>query len=87
MEFDSKQSKVDSLAKFRSNINELAAGMELAVIVNKKPMMGVQILQSKAKPVVSEPLRHRRDLAHHAGFRLGPQALSYPVAVIILTHI
>ena len=34
MEFDSKQSKVESLAKFRSNINELAAGIELAVIVN-----------------------------------------------------
>ena len=34
MEFDSKESKVETLAKFRSNIHELAAGMELAVVVN-----------------------------------------------------
>ena len=49
MEFDSKQSKVESLAKFRSNINELAAGMELAVIVNtdENTMMGIQIWQSQ----------------------------------------
>ena len=34
MEFDSNQSKVESLAKFRSNINDLAAGIELSVVIN-----------------------------------------------------
>ena len=49
MEFDSKESKVATLAKFRSNIHELAAGMELAVVVNtdENTMMGIQIWPSQ----------------------------------------
>ena len=50
MEFDSNQSKVESLAKFRSNINDLATGMELSVVVNtdENTMMAIQIWPDKA---------------------------------------
>jgi len=50
MEFDSNQSKVESLAKFRSNINELATGMELSVVVNtdENTMMAIQIWPDQA---------------------------------------
>ena len=49
MEFDSKEGKVESLAKFRSNINDLAAGLELSVVVNtdENTMMAIQIFQSQ----------------------------------------
>ena len=49
MEFDSKESKVETLAKSCSNIHKLAAGMELAVVVNtyENTMMGIQIWPSQ----------------------------------------
>ena len=50
MEFDSNQSKVESLAKFRSNINDLAAGIELSVVINtdENTMMAIQIWPDEA---------------------------------------
>ena len=50
MEFDSNQSKVESLAKFRSNINDLAAGIELSVVINtdENTMMAIQIWPHEA---------------------------------------
>ena len=45
VEFDSKKNKVESMAKFRSNINDLAAGLELSVVVNtdENSIIAIQI--------------------------------------------
>ena len=50
VEFDSKQNKVESMAKFRSNINDLAAGIELSVVINtdENTMMAIQIWPDEA---------------------------------------
>ena len=50
VEFDSKQNKVESMAKFRSNINDLAAGIELSVVVNtdENSIIAIQIWPDQA---------------------------------------
>ena len=45
IEFDTKKNKVETMAKFRSNINDLAAGLELSVVVNtdENSIIAIQI--------------------------------------------
>ena len=79
VEFDSKQNKVESMAKFRSNINDRAAGIELSAVVNtdENSIIAIQIWPDQATLDAYEEKRtewfsdnievHVRDRIAHEG--------------------
>ena len=79
VEFDSKQNKVESMAKFRSNINDLAAVIELSVVLNmdENSIIAIQIWPDQATLDAYEEKRtewfsdnievHVRDRIAHEG--------------------
>ena len=50
IEFDTKENKIERMAKFRSSINELAVGIELSLVVNtdETSAMAIQVWPDEA---------------------------------------